>query len=158
MKAGHYLALALLLTSASCNFRSQDPIVTYDTIPSTEEITLNKIIQPHMTFYGTLPCADCGGIKTELTFIPDSMIYRMRETYLNTGMGDKQYESTGPYAINVGTAEDSGASVYQLNPGDTERIRSFRTENDTIIVMLDRHLHEIKSTLSYKLVRVRDSI
>ena len=132
--------------------------MTYDTIPSTEEITMNKIIQPQMTFTGTLPCADCGGIKTELTFIPDSMIYRMRETYLNTGMGNKLYETTGTYAINVGTTEDSGASVYQLNPGDTERVRVFRTEADTIIVMLDRHLNEIKSTLNYRLVRERDSI
>jgi len=33
-------------------------------------------------YYGVLPCADCGGIQTDLNLYPDRT-YRMRETYIN---------------------------------------------------------------------------
>jgi copper homeostasis protein (lipoprotein) len=156
MTLRNYVIAALLLALWSCNYSNPDQIVTYDTIPSTDAGT-TRISEPNLVFSGKLPCADCGGIETVLTFIPDSMTYRMKETYLNTGEGDKVFESNGTYAVNRGTVQDSGAGVYLLNPGDAEKSRAFKQETDSAIRMLDRNLNEFQSALNYYLVRVADT-
>jgi len=154
MTVWKYLAVGTLLTVTACNYRNPDQIVVYDTIPGPAEMITGKLSSPLIKFAGKLPCADCAGIETELIFVPDSMIYRMRETYLNTGDGDKTFESTGTYALNRGTVQDSGATVFQLNPGDSERMRAFKEVGDDSILMLDRNLNEINSSLNYYLVKV----
>jgi uncharacterized lipoprotein NlpE involved in copper resistance len=83
------------------------------------------------------------------------MLYRLKEVYLNTGEGDKVFESTGTYAINRGTTQDTMAMVYQLNPGENDKIRAFKSVNDSALLVLDRNLDEIKSALNYYLVRVQ---
>jgi copper homeostasis protein (lipoprotein) len=158
MTVWKYLAACTLLTVVACNYRNPDQIVVYDTIPGPVEIPNGNISSPEMKYSGKLPCADCGGIETVLTFIPDSMIYRMSETYLNTGDGDKTFESTGTYAMNRGTVQDSGAIVFQLNPGDSEKTRAFKEVGDNSILMLDRNFNEINSSLNYYLVKVVDSL
>src|SRR4051794_38368415 len=98
MSLRNYAIAVLLFSFASCNYRNPDQIVTYDTIPSVETGII-KLSEPILIYSGKLPCADCAGIETVLTFIPDSMTYRMKETYLNTGEGDKVFESNGTYAV-----------------------------------------------------------
>src|SRR6187402_2496419 len=132
MSSRIHLFTGLFLTMAACNYRSHDQIVTYDTIPAADT-GIPRISEPNLTYAGKLPCLDCGGIETVLTFIPDSMTYRMKETYLNTGAGDKVLESNGTYAVNRGTVQDTGASVYLLNPGDHDKSRAFKQERDSAI-------------------------
>ena len=156
MSTRNYLFTGLLLLLAACNYSSHDQIVTYDTIPAADT-GIPRISEPNLIYAGLLPCADCGGIETILTFIPDSMTYRMTETYLNTGAGDKVFESNGTYAVNRGTVQDTGAWVYLLNPGDQDKSRAFKQERDSAIRMLDRNWNEINSTLNYFLVRMNDS-
>lgn len=150
-----YLVTASLLGLSSCNFRNPDQIVVYDTIPAPENVIPSVSSNPEMTFSGKLPCADCAGIMTELTLVPDSMLYRLKEVYLNTGEGDKVFESTGTYAINRGTTQDTLAMVYQLNPGENDKIRAFKSVNDSALLVLDRNFDEINSALNYYLVRVQ---
>lgn len=147
-----------LISAVSCNFKNTEPVIVYDTIPAPTESLETFVSQPPMLFAGRLPCADCAGINTELYFYPDSMTFRIRETYINTGEGDKLFESTGTYAVNTGTTQDSGAKVYRLHPGDNEKARAFKVINDSALLMLDRNLDEIQSSLNYYLVRVPDSL
>lgn len=147
----------IAFTGASCNYQNPDQYVVYDTLAVHTNSQIVRPSQPTMKFSGQLPCADCAGIYTELTLIPDSMTYRMKETYLNTGQGDQTFFSTGTYAINRGTTQDTGATVYQLNPGDQENGRAYKNINDSAIQALDRNLDEINSSLNYFLVKV-DSI
>lgn len=48
------------------------------------------------TYNGILPCADCSGIKTEITLNPDNT-YKITTEYIDKGEGE-QFVDTGKYA------------------------------------------------------------
>lgn len=156
MSVRNLFLAAWLLAGTGCNYRNPDQHIIYDTIPSAETSQV-KLSVPDLVYSGKIPCADCGGILTTLRLIPDSMTYRMKEIYLNTGEGDKVFESAGVYAVNKGTIQDTAATVYLLNPGDAEKSRAYKLENDSSIRVLDRNLNEINSTLNYSLLKIADS-
>ena len=158
MQLKYFFIAGLLFTLAGCNFKDTNQVIVYDTIPAPAESLLIVPSRPAMLFAGRLPCADCAGINTELYFFPDSMTFRIRETYINTGDGDRLFESTGTYAVNTGTSQDSTVLVFQLHPGDKEKGRAFKLINDSSLLMLDRNLNEIHSSLNYALIKVPDSL
>lgn len=105
---------------------------------------------------GTLPCADCAGVRTELTLFSDPATgapraYRMRETYLGTRDGDRTYDSAGAWALLRGTEAVPDATVYQLNPGQPAEVRSFVVLPAGSLQQLDREGRPIRSALSYAL-------
>jgi copper homeostasis protein (lipoprotein) len=105
---------------------------------------------------GTLPCADCAGIRTELTLFSDPATgapraYRMRETYLGTRGGDRAHDSAGAWALLRGTEAIPDATVYQLNPGQPAEVRSFVVLPAGSLRQLDREGRPIRSALSYAL-------
>lgn len=102
---------------------------------------------------GKLPCADCAGIRTELTLVADGS-YRLKETYLGTRGGDRTTESTGQYVTMHGMPGDSTAEVYHLNPLTPADTRYFKALGDTAVVMLDGMMRPIESRLNYTLRRV----
>lgn len=59
----------------------------------------NKIADFYGTYEGTLPCADCGGIRTTLKINNDTT-YELRSEYL--GMKDGVFEESGVYRIMSG--------------------------------------------------------
>lgn len=102
---------------------------------------------------GQLPCADCAGIRTELTLLADGS-FRLKETYLGTKDGDRTTESTGQYVTMNGMPGDSTAQVYHLNPLAPAATRYFKALGDTAVVMLDQMMRPIESRLNYTLRRV----
>jgi copper homeostasis protein (lipoprotein) len=94
-------------------------------------------------FVGTLPCADCSGLHTELTLFSKGpnlfaeATFFLRETYLGTREGDKAIESNGEWTIIRGSGNDRNATVYQLDPDKKNETRYFLKVGDDQLRLLD---------------------
>ncbi len=115
--------------------------------------------EPWARFAGVLPCADCAGIRTELALWVEppgelATRYLLRETYLDTGDGDRTFESEGEWVVLRGSATDPDATVYELDPGRPDRTRRFLRRGDYELELLDRERREIASDLDYGLGRL----
>ncbi|MFT3705895.1 MAG: copper resistance protein NlpE [Agriterribacter sp.] len=109
-------------------------------------------------FQGVIPCADCEGIRTELTLYQDAAnsennTYTLTETYLNTKnkTGDTTFSSTGKWDILRGIKGDATATVYFLNYDEPEEARYFLKKSETTITLLDKEQHVISTALNYSL-------
>lgn len=110
------------------------------------------------SFEGVIPCADCGGIKTELTLFQDAAnsennTYTLKETYLGGKTGDTTFTSTGKWDILKGTPSDKEAIVYFLNYEEPDDARYFLKQSDSSVLILDKDQKIISSTLNYSLRR-----
>lgn len=110
------------------------------------------------SFEGVIPCADCGGIKTELTLYQDianseNNSYILKETYLGAKTGDTTFTSTGKWDILKGTPTDKEAIIYFLNYEEPDDARYFLKQSDSGIVMLDKDQKIIASEHNYTLTR-----
>ncbi|MBX3256937.1 MAG: copper resistance protein NlpE N-terminal domain-containing protein [Chitinophagaceae bacterium] len=110
------------------------------------------------TFEGTIPCADCGGIKTELILYQDianaeNNTYTLSETYLGGKLGDTTFTSNGKWDILKGMKGDDTATVYFLNYDEPDDSRYFLKKGDAAIIMLDKDQQLIESPLNYTLHR-----
>ncbi len=106
-------------------------------------------------YEGVLPCADCQGIRTELTLFDEDFTYKLVETYLGTPAGDRSFRSDGAWTTLRGKAGNPDATIYQLNPGEPEKIRNFLVVDEGQLQQLDRDGREIESRLDYRLTRKR---
>jgi copper homeostasis protein (lipoprotein) len=104
-------------------------------------------------YEGTLPCADCGGIRTELTLFASEGRFALRETYLATKDGDRVVESSGTWTTEHGSGSDSASVVYVLDTGDAQTSRKLIAASEREIELLDREGKRIVSDLNYKLAR-----
>jgi uncharacterized membrane protein/uncharacterized lipoprotein NlpE involved in copper resistance len=106
-------------------------------------------------YVGTLPCADCEGIRKALTLFTvgeggEPLVYRMTATYLGTPDGDRTEERRGPWArVGMGAAER-----VRIEPYDDARRQSFRRADSDTLVLLDREDRPIATT--HDLVLRRD--
>lgn len=97
------------------------------------------------TFSGTLPCADCSGIDTQLELKADGS-YALGETY--QGKKDGAFKDDGTW-----TAEDDGKRV-RLDPNSkSEDDRLFEIVSKDEIRLLDTEGKKIDSQLDYSLKR-----
>ncbi|MGN6439857.1 MAG: copper resistance protein NlpE [Agriterribacter sp.] len=154
--------LCLAFFYAACSNTSQNTPVTAN-IDSALALKNNggrEYDSSHLTLIGTfegvLPCADCGGIKTELSLYQDianaeNNTYTLKETYLGNKLGDTTFNSNGKWDILKGMKGDDSAIVYFLNYDDPEESRYFLKKGDTTILMLDKEQHLIASELNYSL-------
>ncbi len=105
-------------------------------------------------YVGTLPCADCTGIRTALTLYTmgeggEPLVYRMTATYLGTPEGDRTEERLGPW-----TRVGSGASErVRIEPYDDGRRQSFRRAGPDELVLLDRKERPIHTAHDLSLQR-----
>ena len=92
-------------------------------------------------YAGTLPCADCAGIRTLLTLYsePGPTRYELAETYIGTKDGDRAFLNSGRWTILRGSAADADATVFQLDFDRPDRARNFLREGDYHLVQLDRN-------------------
>ncbi|HVI46287.1 MAG TPA: copper resistance protein NlpE N-terminal domain-containing protein [Chitinophaga sp.] len=107
-----------------------------------------------VTYSGTLPCADCGGILTELTIheMPGSneAEFKLKETYQGTKSGrDEVFRSDGIYRIVQGSGPQP---CILLNPDKDKNLqRSFQQTGLHELKMLDNSQQPIESALNYTL-------
>lgn len=106
-----------------------------------------------VTYSGTLPCADCDGIVTELTLEkqPDNH-FTLKETYQGK---NQTFPSEGTYTIVHGTPVDPGATVIHLNPDKDRNLqRYYQQVNDNELLLLDADQKTIQSGRNYTLKKV----
>jgi copper homeostasis protein (lipoprotein) len=109
-------------------------------------------------FVGTLPCADCSGIRTELTLYapgPTSSgtaSYWLKETYLGKPPKEATFESGGGWTSQPGP-HDPKATVYRLTEARSREDRFFLKVSDDELKMLDRAGRPIESKLDGTLKR-----
>lgn len=74
------------------------------------------------TYAGTLPCADCAGIATELTLAPardgQPPRYRLREAYLTHRPGEHEFNMAGRWRATRGLPGNPQAQVVVLDAGE----------------------------------------
>lgn len=99
-------ALAFLLMAASCNGSSQKKQVAE--VPQEEVAS----VEVFGTYEGTLPAADCEGIKTVLTVNSDST-YVLQSEYL--GVNDGEFVTSGVYNLL------DGALIELITPSSGEK-------------------------------------
>lgn len=105
-------------------------------------------------YVGTLPCADCAGIRTTLTLYTMGhddlpLVYRMTATYLGTPDGDRNEERLGPW-LRVG---NGAGTVVRIEPWDDVRRQAFRRAGADRLVLLDRDEQHIDTRRDPSLVR-----
>jgi copper homeostasis protein (lipoprotein) len=146
------LLLLVLLTASGCPRRAAEP--TAPAPPPTPAVRAQAL--PLVgRFVGTLPCADCSGIETELTLAGDwdgRALYPLKETYVGAPGGNRTVESDGTWISERGTAFDPAAKVYQLDPG-TGATRSFVVVDERTIRLLDADLQPLPSSVPSTLTR-----
>jgi copper homeostasis protein (lipoprotein) len=103
-------------------------------------------------FVGTLPCADCEGIVTELTLVRAAAggapsHYRLRETYLGKPAGERVFESKGPWAER----RTGAGTQVRLDPRDPAARRSFLRLGPGVLELLDRKQERIRTSHDLKL-------
>jgi uncharacterized lipoprotein NlpE involved in copper resistance len=115
-------------------------------------------------YTGTLPCADCRGIRTELSiYVKGSNrlaggTYRLKETHLGTPDGNQTFESVGQWTLLRGNMADPNATIYQLNYDQPRDVRNFLRISDEEIRLLDRQQNEIHSQANLTLRRVQSTL
>lgn len=111
---------------------------------------------PTGTFLGTIPCADCQGISTELVLNGEangsSRSFAMKQAYLGKPADKNVVLSSGKWFLAKGNNQDPDAIMLQLIPteGDTDMLY-FEQVSDTEIKLLDKKHDEIKSNHNYSL-------
>lgn len=109
--------------------------------------------QVRAVYAGTLPCADCSGIQTQLTLYID-MTYEVKEIYQGKGKGNK-VEAKGNFNEEKGYEDDPQATLVVLDydkPGQERYFVRFTDKQDEL-QMLDQDRKQIKSTLNYTLMK-----
>lgn len=111
-------------------------------------------------FEGVFPCADCQGIKTQLTLYQDianseNNTYILKETYLADKTGDTTFTSDGKWDILKGIKTNDTATVYFLNYEDPDEARYFLKLGVDSVEMLDKEQQPIPSAVKYVLTKKR---
>lgn len=96
-------------------------------------------------FVGVLPCADCPGVRTELTLTRKGQhwaegTYRLQETYLGR---EGSLVTTGEWTTLRGDAEDEDAVVYELNPDKPDKAVRFAKDGERQVRLLDREMRPL---------------
>lgn len=92
------------------------------------------------TYRGVLPCADCEGIRTEITLRGDN--YTLKRTYLGKS-GNNTYESSGTYSWN--------ATGNMITLSKEEKPNQYRVGENTLY-HLDMNGNMITGDLSDKYI------
>jgi len=92
-------------------------------------------------YAGTMPCADCMGIRTVLTLYsePGPTRYELTETYVGTKDGDRSFPTSGRWTILRGSATDVDATVYQVAFDRPDRTVNYLRDGDDQLILLDRN-------------------
>lgn len=140
------LVFAAAVLLAACQEGKVAPPVTAADDPVAPAVSVKKVLA---VYEGVLPCADCRGIRTELTLFEDDSTYKLVEIYLGTPEGDRTVESEGTWTLRR-------PAIYQLHPGNAGEVRRYLIVDERRIRQLGGEGREDDSGLEYTLTR-RDS-
>ncbi len=137
------ISALFILTVISCN--SQQKAIT-KTQNARGDSSLTSV-DWQGTYQGTLPCADCEGIKTQLV-LNDDLSYILKTKYL--GKSDSVFQEKGKF-----TWDNSGSNIQLENSGG----QSYQV-GENILFHLDKNGKRITGDLAekYKLEKERTEI
>lgn len=132
-------------------------IKTPDDTAGTEQVLLG-------VFKGTLPCADCAGIETELTLIKTDIIrgdgpYILKRTYV--GRSAQSFVEEGEWTTERGTNYDRDAVVYALYDSqdpDATAVARYVKVDESSIRLITLGGDAIDSKLPYELYKQAASL
>jgi copper homeostasis protein (lipoprotein) len=137
----NFILLIFIADTMSCNPKkvatSPEKINTNSLAPIRDKHNASNSIDWAGTYLGTLPCADCEGIETELTLKHDNS-YSLKTRYI--GNGDKTFEENGTFSWN-----DEGNTIILTGLANRPS-QYFVGENK--IIQLDLAGNKITGTLS----------
>lgn len=136
----------ILLSLSSCQRNSQNATVTVDTVETDffqglDDANAEKIYE------GTLPCADCNGILTNLKINNDSLTYFLTETYQGVVGKDSVFLRSGTFR-NI-TGIDTTTNILELSAAKEAPVLLFRVLGDTALQKLEQNGRPIESDLNY---------
>lgn len=99
MKRLYLLAAIMAIAASGCDRKAGNAEGNKKENIETVKVEESKPADYYGTYEGTLPCADCEGIKTTLK-INDDTTYELRSEYL--GKKDGTFEESGVYRIVSG--------------------------------------------------------
>jgi copper homeostasis protein (lipoprotein) len=149
MKKFFILTVVLCIT-ASCNSKQENV--------KPENKKENNTFSKTTVFEGTLPCADCSGIKTVLKIYNDYSVSQNNKFELISTYEGKQPQNTftekGNFNTERGLENDPDGTIYVLNwdqPEDKQIYYGHFSKNPEKIYLLDKNRKTIKSELNYSL-------
>lgn len=119
--------------------------------PTTERSLLGE-------FAGTLPCADCMGIETNVALYgrhPSAAggTFRSTERYLGRASSDRTFEASGRWSFVRGFDFERDGSILRLNFDHSDRTLCILRATADEIIVLDRECREFDSMVSHLLHR-----
>jgi len=131
-----------------------EPLILDQPDAEPNEVILEADASEWLVYEGTIPCADCQGIKMRLKLEnrsgADDKTYELTETYLGTKEGDRNYQSRGIYQITYGHGNDPSAILITLvNKNNAQRV--FMQEDSEDLTLLDKDANKIKSGQNHTL-------
>lgn len=138
-----YLLLILAIAIVSCGQNTQKATTVPEkadtnlVAATTDQHNASNSIDWAGVYLGTLPCADCEGIKTELTLNQDNT-YLLKTSYL--GKGDQFFEEKGSFSWN------EAGNTITLSGAKNRPSQYFVAENK--IIQLDMDGNKITGSLS----------
>ncbi len=136
-----FLILALTVFGCGQNAKKA-PTFTENTdtsfaVMATDQHNASNSLDWQGTYRGTLPCADCEGIETELTINQDNT-YELKTSYL--GKGDQTFEEKGTFSWN------EAGNTITLSEAKNRPSQYFVAENK--VIQLDMAGNKISGSLS----------
>ncbi len=137
--------------AVGCTRPATPPPAPPPTTPVPQAATLPRV--GHFT--GTLPCADCQGVETDLVLAGDwegRTVFHLKETYVGAPGGPRTVDSEGTWTTQRGSAFDPNARIYQLTLSNGTT-RSFAVVDERTIRLLDADLRPLPSSVPSSLTR-----
>jgi uncharacterized lipoprotein NlpE involved in copper resistance len=110
-------------------------------------------------YKGTMACADCMGIRTELRLYAKGKndftdtTYIITRTYLGGRGGTQSFTDRGEWAVMRGDATDPNATVYALNPDQPEQAQYLLLQST--LTQLDKQMKLSDAPAMYRLTLTR---
>lgn len=118
------LVFPVLLTgllAVSCS-KKEEKVVTPAETPVEQTVSTDVKSENDVTFEGTIPCADCPGIKTKLELDWEDKTFELESVYLETKEGE--FKSKGTFE----TSEDK--SFVTLKEANSTEVKVFYVTED----------------------------
>ncbi len=132
--------MLLLISFIACDTQSKKSQEQYDIVKSDSHTSQNSL--DWMGVYsGTMPCADCEGIKTEIK-LNDNLTYSLTTQLLSKS--DGILRETGKFEWN-----DDGSAISLQMANDQTEFHQYKVVENAL-VKLDKNGEMIESELSNK--------
>ncbi len=134
-----FILAVLPLVLAGCGAEKEVknvPVWVRDSLETRSE--LGELLKRE--FVGTIPCADCPGIRCELTLYNQEHsgdgVYQLKRTYLEAENGeDVSFDISGRWITLRGDAVNPDATVIQLSPQDDANRENLLYMTDSLILL-----------------------